>query len=225
MASAKYEYLTEHEAEREAEALERFEKQKTNGKSKQHGNTSTHKQLNSSGYFGQENVQEFQKEMVSHLFGKNAPKKKGRGGFFDTQEELDEWIEKFFSLCMRTQVVPTISGLCTYLKCNRQTLYDHANNPNSHLFESCRQAIEYCHVCLESGASESKLNSVAYIFQAKNYFNMKDTQEIQVQANGSQELNSPETLKALQEQKNNENKGKPLEIEIREAKIIEEKTH
>lgn len=225
MASARYDYLTEHEEEQTAKTLEQLESQKDNDKGYQHGNACTHKQLNSSGYFGQENVQEFQKEMVSHLFGKDAPKKKGRGMFFDTKEEIDEWIEKYFGLCMRTQVVPTISGLCTYLKCHRQTLYEHANNPNSHLYESCRQAIEYCHVCLEAGASESKLNSVAYIFQAKNYFNMKDTQEIQVQANSTQELNSPETLKALQDQKASEAKGRPLEIEVREAKIIEEKTH
>lgn len=224
MASARYEYLKEHEEEQVAETLERFKKQTYNGRSKQHGND-THKQLNSSGYFGQDNVKAFQEDMLAHLFGKEAPKKKGRGMFFDTREELDEWIYKYFRLCMDSNMVPTISGLCTYLKTNKQTLYDHVNNPNSPLHESCKNAVEYCHVCLESGASESKLNSVAYIFQAKNYFGMKDTQEIQVQANATQELNSPETLKALKEQKERESKGRPLEIEVREAKIIEEKTH
>ena len=98
MASARYDYLTEHEAEQTAKTLEQLESQKDNDKGYQHGNACTHKQLNSSGYFGQENVQEFQKEMVSHLFGKDAPKKKGRGMFFDTKEEIDEWIEKYFGV-------------------------------------------------------------------------------------------------------------------------------
>ena len=185
MASARYEYLKEHEEEQVAETLERFKKQTYNGRSKQHGND-THKQLNSSGYFGQDNVKAFQEDMLAHLFGKEAPKKKGRGMFFDTREELDEWIYKYFI---------TYSNYSGSQYTNKQTLYEHANNPNSPLHESCKNAVEYCHVCLESGASESKLNSVAYIFQAKNYFGMKDTQEIQVQANATQELNSPETLK------------------------------
>lgn len=217
-------YMEFHEAEQEAKTIAKLEKSKDNGLGPQHGNVSTHKQIMNSGYFAQPNVKEYQQEMVTHLFGKNAPKKKGRGTFFESADELNTWIEKYFYLCMRTEVVPTISGLCTYLKCSKQTLYDHANNPNSVLYESCRQAIEFCHVCLETGASESKVNSVAYIFQAKNYFNMKDTQEIQVQASANQELNSPETLKALKEQKEKEVSGTTLELDMKDAVIIEEKT-
>lgn len=216
-------YMEFHEAEQEAKTIERLEKTKDNGLGGNHGNMHPNKQVNSTGYFAQPNVKEYQQEMVAHLFGKSAPKKRGRGAFFESEDELNTWIEKYFGLCMRTEVVPTISGLCTYLKCSKSTLYEHANNPNSQLHDSCRQAIEFCHVCLETGASESKINSVAYIFQAKNYFGMKDTQEIQVQASATQELNSPETLKALKEQKEKEVAGTPLELDMRDAVIIEEK--
>lgn len=218
MASKRAIYLKEHEAEQTELATKRLKS--VNNESKQKNNL-THKQMNATGYFSQPNVKEYQKEIISHIFGKDAPKKKGRGTFFENEDEFREWALKYFELCINLEVVPTISGLCTYMNINRDTLYGHASNPNSMFYTVCRQAIDYCHFTLESGASESKINNVAYIFQAKNYFDMKDTQEVRVQAHTNQELNSPETLKALQEQKEKEVAKTPLEIDIREATFEE----
>lgn len=216
MASERYKFLTEHEKEQEEKALENLESQK---KTTKNARPNAQKQLYGSGYFSKDNVKDYQKELIAHLFGKKAPEKKGRGYFFETVEELNEWIQKYFNLCVENEVVPTISGLVTYLKCNKQTLYDHANNPTSPFYQSCRDAIDYCHVCLESGASESQLNSVAYIFQAKNYFNMRDVQEVQVTPNQGQIQNNTETLQALKDQLQQENPTK--QIDMREAVYTE----
>lgn len=218
MASPRSQYLEKNREKVEAETIERFEMQKQEN----HGtrkNTTIHKQMNGSGYFSKENVKEYQKEMISHLFGKDKPKKKGRGTFFENVEELDNWVQEYFALALSHEVVPTISGLCTYLQCNRDTLYNHANNPSSPFYDSCKNAIDYCHACLESGASESQLNSVAYIFQAKNYFNMKDVQEVKVAPNQNQISNNADTLNALKEQIQQQEPQK--QIDMREAEYVE----
>lgn len=219
MTSLRSQILKETTEERVAKTIAHFEEQKDVSKGGNHGNTSSHKQLNNSGYFAQENVKEYQREMLTHLFSGEKKKKKGRGGFFETREELDEWLQEFFNLCISKEVVPTISALSTFLMCSRDVIYSHANNPSSPFFESCRNAIEYCHACLESGASESKLNSVAYIFQAKNYFNMKDVQEVKVAPNQGQISNSEETLNALKDQIQKQEPHK--QIDMREAVYTE----
>ena len=218
MASPRSQYLKAFEKEFEEETIKQFEiqKQENHGNRK---NTTIHKQMNGSGYFAKDNVKEYQKEMLAHLFGKDSGKKKGRGGFFESEEELNEWIGKYFTLAMEHEVVPTISGLCTYLQCARDTLYNHASNPSSPFYNSCKNAIDYCHACLESGASESQLNSVAYIFQAKNYFNMKDVQEVKVAPNQNQISNNSDTLNALKEQIHQQEPHK--QIDMREAEYVE----
>lgn len=219
MASLRSQILEETTETRIKNTLEHFEKQKDDNRGGNVGNKTAHKQMNGSGYFAKENVKEYQKEMLTHLFGEDKPKKKGRGGFFETPEELDKWIKDFFELCIEKEVVPTISALTTFLMCSRDVIYSHANNPSSPFQQSCRHAIDYCHACLESGASESQLNSVAYIFQAKNYFNMKDVQEVQVAPNQGQISNSEETLNALKEQIQKQEPHK--QIDMREAVYVE----
>ena len=72
-------------------------------------------EVQGTGFFSQENIKEYQHEMVTHSFGKDAPKKIGRGSFFESVEECEQWIMDFFDLCSRTEVLPTISGLACWL--------------------------------------------------------------------------------------------------------------
>lgn len=172
------------------------------------------KQLSSTGYFAQENVKNFQTVVATHMFSDELKKKKGRGGFFTTVEDLRGELMEFIALCQSMETAPTIAALACFLGCDRNQLYDHARNPNSPFQADCKAMIDYCHMCLENGATENKLNSVAYIFQAKNYFDMKDTQDVQLSAKTSEDMNNPETLNALQKQINEESK----DIKLLEAK-------
>lgn len=192
---------------------------KTAGRTVKGGN----QQLNSSGYFAQDNVKQYQEEMLTHLFSEQGIKKMGRGTFFTDEVSMGKYIIEYFHIAMDANVVPTISALCTYLHIDRQTLLNYANNQNSPYYNVARSAVDYCHSCLETGASESKLNSVAYIFQGKNYFGMKDTTDVNVNALSNQQVNSTETLNALQEQKDKEASLQRPQIEIREAEIVDEK--
>lgn len=215
-------YLRAHREEIEEATLKQLDKVKVNENSKQQLLANPTGKVMKTGYFSQQNVKQYQNEMATHLFGATAPKKRGRGAFFNTPDELNEWLVGYFDLCARTEVVPTVAALCCWLKCDNQTLLNHAHNLNSEFHESCAAALSFCHASLENGATENKLNSVAYIFQAKNYFGMKDVQQVQVgTSDNASELNSAETLNALKEQKEKELKGTPLQIDMREAKIIE----
>lgn len=181
-------------------------------------NNTPQKQIQGTGFFSQENIKEYQRELVAHSFGKDAPQKKGRGTFFESVEELEEWITDFFDLCSRTEVLPTVSGLCCWLKCDKSTLIKHSLNPNSPFSETCSQALAICHTNIELGASESKLAATPYIFQAKNYFGMKDEQQVTIGGTVNHELlNSPDSLNALRSQIEEEQK----QLDVREASYTE----
>ena len=199
--------------------IETFKKQLPSNRQHDKSNNNYQRQINGTGYFSQPNVKEYQTRLSTHMFLDPPKIKKGRGTFFATVEDLQQELMAFVQLTNETEVVPTISGLVAWLGCDRQTLYNHAKNPNSPFHDLCNKAIEFCHVALENGASESKINSVAYIFQAKNYFGMKDVQEVQVTPNAN-DVNSPETLNALKEQLEKENKDQK-QIEIRVANYEE----
>lgn len=183
-------------------------------------NNTPHRVISSTGYFSQENVKEFQKEMITHVFKTPANKPKGRGGWFAAPEELEEELEKYFTLCVKYEAVPTISALACWLRCNRDIIYEHARNTNSPFQELCKRAIDYCHMALEMGASESKVNSVAYIFQGKNYFGMKDTQDVRIQAPETEQVNAENSLNALREQMTKESKTTPV-LDMHEAEYEE----
>jgi hypothetical protein len=207
--------LEEHKPIREKVFLDYMENESNSFKDKigNHKNNSPHKQVQGSGFFSQDNVKQYQQEMVTHSFGKDAPKKKGRGSFFESTEECEEWIKDFFDLCSRTDILPTVSGLACWLKCSVHTILNHANNPNSPFCDICSQALAICHSSIEVGASESKLGSVPYIFQAKNYFGMKDEQQVTIGGTVNHELiNSTDSLNALRSQINEEK-----QIEMQEA--------
>ena len=218
--SSKYNYLSENREIIEAETIEKLQNavRPYNGN---FPNNSKHAQLQRSGYCSQDNVKEYEHALVTHSFGKNAPKKKGRGTFFETVEEFDEWAIEFFDLCARLEIVPTMSGLCCWLKVDRNALFTHANNPNSVFYDSCKQAIDICHNVLEAGATEMKFSTQAYVFQSKNYYKMRDTQDVNLGVSTGNSIVNNDSLDALQKQ--HENELKMPSIEPREAKILEEK--
>ena len=212
--------LAEHKKVREQAVIDYNKNVTCKRKLGKYMNNSGIKQMTDTGYMAQENVKGFYSDLVAHTFGKDAPQREGRGTFFETPEELEEWIADYFACVAKHNIVPTISSLACWLKCSREVIKTHSMNPSSPFYEPCKNAIDICHAMLEGGATESKLNSVAYIFQAKNYFGMKDQQEITVGTNQENaQVNSRETLNALREQKQQElNHPK---IDMREAEYVE----
>ena len=147
-------------------------------------------------YMAQPRVKEFNRVMTDRLFGVG-----GRPPAFRSVEELNSDIKGFLDLCYKTTTIPTVMGLATWLGCSRDTLYAHANDSRSPFSYSVKNFIDICHMSLENGAVDGKVNPVTYIFMGKNYFGLSDSKDIKVSAtNDSHSPNAEETANALRKQ-------------------------
>lgn len=171
-----------------AELTEREKKVTTPGR----GNSYNNKARQS--YMAQPNVKEFNKTFVKKALV-------GRPCQFDNIEYVENELVEYFELCDKTSTVPTITAIATWLHCDRDVIYYHANNPNSQFSGIFKNVINVCHTALENGAVDGKVNSVVYIFMGKNYFNLRDDKNITVSpADPNQTFNSSETMEAIQKQ-------------------------
>ena len=147
-------------------------------------------------YMAQPRVQEFNKAMTDRLFGVG-----GRPPAFKSVDQLNSDVSEFLDLCQRTTTIPTVMGLSTWLGCARETLYAHANDPRSPFSNTIKNFIDLCHLSLENGTIDGKVNPVTYIFMGKNYFGLSDSKDIKVSAtNDSSSPNAQETASALRKQ-------------------------
>lgn len=153
---------------------------------------------NKNSYMSDPNVKEFMKEMNDRCFGK---KSRGRPTAFSSLEQLEKDLDEYIELCGRTDTTPTVASAALWLDCDRDTIYNHANNPNSIFFGTCKRIINMCHVSLENRAIGNGMNSVLYMFLGKNYFGLEDSKNITVTPNtGDSSTNSQETMSAIQKQ-------------------------
>ena len=144
-------------------------------------------------YMAQPNVKEFNKTFVKKALV-------GRPYKWDSVEVLEKELVDYFELCDKTNTVPTITAIATWLHCNRDTIYAHANDSNSPFSDVLKNVINVCHTALENGAVDGKVNSVVYIFMGKNYFSLTDSKDINISASDKQTINSSETMDAIQKQ-------------------------
>lgn len=145
-------------------------------------------------YMAQPNVKEFNKTFIPKALT-------GRPCRWDSVESLEKELLEYFELCDKTNTVPTITAIATWLHCSRDTIYSHANNPNSQFSDVLKNVINVCHTSLENGAVDGKVNSVVYIFMGKNYFSLTDNKDITISANSDKQIvNSRETMDAIQKQ-------------------------
>lgn len=144
-------------------------------------------------YLDNPDVKAFNKEIRNRVFVRKCA--------FDNFEDVGLEISNYFDLCDKHSVIPSITSLCLYLGIARDTLYAHANNPNSRYSDVLKEAINYCHSILEAGAFEGKVPAVPYIFTAKNFFGMRDDKNITVSPSSDKSpVNSSETMEAIQKQ-------------------------
>lgn len=168
-------------SEREKNAIKPIKGNSYNNKSRQ-------------SYMAQPNVKEFNKTFVKKALV-------GRPCRFDSVEHVEKELIDFFELCDRTDTVPTITAIASWLHCSRDTIYAHANNPNSQFSDVFKNVINVCHTSLENGAVDGKVNSVVYIFMGKNYFGLRDDKNITVTpTSDNAQISSKSTMDAIQKQ-------------------------
>ena len=95
-------------------------------------------------------------------------------------DEIEERVTFFFDKCAKTGEKPTVEKLCLALGIVRDTLWNWERGV--HCSARCSDIIKQAKVVLsayDAGlAITGKMNPVPYIFRAKNYYGMKDEQEV-----------------------------------------------
>jgi len=153
-------------------------------------------------YMSDPNTIKFMDSLIKRSFNSSGV---GRPYSFESVESLEKDITDYIKLCYETSTIPTVSSASMWLGCDRDTLYNHANNSNSPFFGTCKKLINVCQVAMENGAIKNKMNSVLYMFLSKNYFGLKDDKNINVSAQQGSSVNSQETAEALRKQIEEEN--------------------
>lgn len=160
-----------------------------------------HSNLNKiSSYLSQPNVKEFNAILVDKAFKTN---RQGRPHIFESREECENEVTGYFKLCYDYDMIPTVSSLVLYLGMNRDTFYDNITNKMSDFSDVLKKALDTCHAYQEQPALEGRLVAPTWIFTAKNYFNMKDTQSIDFTANNGEQP-THNSINAIKDQIENE---------------------
>jgi len=100
-----------------------------------------------------------------------------------TPEELEDRFIEYFEKCSTEGLPPTIEGLALVSGWCRSTFYDIAEGKVSVEFsDTIKNAKDY--VCSYDSvmAANGKVNAPVYIFRAKNFYDMRDEQKIQIEA-------------------------------------------
>lgn len=106
--------------------------------------------------------------------------KRGRDSKPQTLEEIQDRIDEYFLECYETGQRMTVEKLALALGIHRDTL--HAWETDRATYGEKSDIIKYAKDCIASYDADmvtsGKMNPVPYIFRAKNYYGMKDQQDV-----------------------------------------------
>ena len=117
-----------------------------------------------------------------------------------SDEELCERLNWFFSQCAETQQVPNIEKMSNALGYHRNTILDWENGNISGFSPYTKDIIKQAKQILASIdaelAQEGKTQPVVYMFRAKNFYGMRDQQDVVVTPNTGMEAADAKTIEA-----------------------------
>ena len=139
-----------------------------------------------------------------------------------TPEEVEKRIQEYFEICEKTSQLPSIKALSLYIGVPYKTLKKYIDDPTSRYNQMLIMARDYCHVVVENGALNNKVNPATYMFTAANYYDMKNTQSVEIgRSSAEQDLAaSRESINALKALLERERKGTTSEGAV-EATFVE----
>ena len=127
-------------------------------------------------------------------------KYRGRPAKYNSPEEMQVIIDKYFNECEETGEVPCVTGLAYVLGLERKTLLTYENMLNNDRFNrfdddvkrefvnTIKRAKDYIQYGYENRMLSGKTNTIASIFTLKNNYGWVDKQEIE-QTNKTIEVN------------------------------------
>ena len=145
-------------------------------------------------FLSQKQVQEYNETLLNSLSFKHSLS-------LGSPEEVEKALREYFELCVETSQVPSIKALALYMGVTFETLKEYMLDPISPYFNALNLARDMCHVVLENGAMNNKINPATYMFTAANYYGMKNTQSVEINKGTTetekQLAKSEESLEAL----------------------------
>ena len=140
----------------------------------------------------------------------------GLRGKPQTQEEMQDRITEYFSLCQEAQLNPTVEGLALAVDYDRRSLFDIQTGKGKLAFSDIiKKAKDFIANYDAILAASNKMNSAVYCFRSKNFYGMKDT--VQVEAVSNQSGDVPNQTGAILE-----NLPEAPDIEVK-AEVVESK--
>lgn len=115
-----------------------------------------------------------------------------------SDEECRDRLAWFFDTCGETGQLPTVEKMIMALGAVKSTVWNWENGIgcSSERMNLIKKAKEFIASFEAAMVTEGKINPVVYIFRAKNYFGMKDQQDINVRpVNPLGEYQDPEELR------------------------------
>lgn len=135
-------------------------------------------------------------------------------------EVVEERINEYFMICQETHQFPSIKALSLYIGVPFATLKGYLNDPTSRYYNMLSVANDLCHVILEQGAINNKVNPATYMFTAANYYGMKNTQSVEI-GRTSTEADLGASREAINALKDLIAKDKEKDVVVKEAVIID----
>lgn len=116
-----------------------------------------------------------------------------------SDEECAERLNDYFRLCAENGQIPTVEDMCLALGTVRSTVWrwengDGCSPVRSNMIKKAKEILAGIDAKL---VSKGKIPQVTYIFRAKNFFGMKDTQDLILTPNNP--LGDQPDQKALEE--------------------------
>lgn len=115
-------------------------------------------------------------------------------------EELCERLNWFFQTCAETNQLPTVEKMCLAIGYDRTTVFDYETGRRKGFSPDTANIIKKAKNLIASLdaelAQEGKIQPVVYMFRAKNYYGMRDQQDVVVTPNMANDYSDPTTLAA-----------------------------
>lgn len=124
-------------------------------------------------FLAEPQVEEYNNNIIDHAL-------KIKDSKLGNPEVVERRIEEYFNLCQHNAQVPSIKALGLYIGVPYATLKTYLNDPTSRYYDMLTRAKDLCHVIIENGAINNKINPAVYAFTAANFYDMKDTKSVEI---------------------------------------------
>ena len=115
-------------------------------------------------------------------------------------DELCDRLNWFFKTCAETQQLATVEKMCLALSWSRQYVFELENGTKRGFSSDTADILKKAKNLIASMdaelAQEGKIQPVVYMFRAKNYYGMKDQQDVVVTPNQAGDFQDRATIEA-----------------------------